>query len=116
MSADLACKLHALASTLVSKEARDLARAAAFALEVQAKQPDNRPSNRPFWIVMALDNPGLVERGLGSFVRQPDEATAKSEARRLAGIHGGRFAVLRAMHVIGWHEVQMDAADLQLPF
>jgi hypothetical protein len=116
MSFDLASKLHTLAGTLVSKDARDVARAAAFALEVQAKQPDKQPDNRPFWIVMAMDSPGPVQDGLNSYVRQPDEATAKSEARRLAGIHGGRFAVLRAMHVIGWHEVQMDAADLQLPF
>lgn len=116
MSADLARKLHWLAGTLEYETARDIARLAASALEVQAKQPSKQPDNQPFWIVMALDNPGPVERGLGSFVRQPDEATAKSEARRLAGIHGGRFGVLRAMHVIGWQEVQMDAADLQLPF
>jgi len=112
VSVDLARRMHELSNTLASREARDLVRGAACVLMEQAKQPDNQP----FWIVMAMDKLGPVEVRTGGLIRQPDEATAKKEARRLAGEYGGRFAVLRAMHVIGWQEVQMDAADLQLPF
>lgn len=116
MNVDLASQMHTLAETFSSKEIRDLVRAGAFALEGKLKQPGPQPDNQPFWAVMALDNPGPVERGISSFIRYPDEAAAKSEARRSASKYGGRWAVLRAMHTIGWQEVQMNAADLQLPF
>ncbi len=113
MSADLARRLRAIKLQLGTRdEAHFHLEAAAYLLETKPNQPDNAP----FWIVVALDDPNPGERGTRPYVRQPDEATAKKEARRLAGEYGGRFAVLRVMHVIGWQEVQMDAADLQLPF
>ena len=114
MITDLVCDLREMSRIYTNAApARQILLDAADALEAKGKLDTD---NKPFWIVMALDNRVPVERGLGGYVRQPDEATAKSEARRLAEIHGGRFAVLRVMSIIGWQEVQMDKADLEIPF
>lgn len=91
--------------TLDVGELRDLLRP-----ERSPVSPDPSAAGR-FWIVMALDRDGPCERGVTPYRRHAARSTARAEARRLAREHGGRFAVLQAVSVVGWTETEFVAPE-----
>lgn len=72
-----------------------------------------------FWIVMTVDNPGPVERGYDRYKKHGSEAIARNEARRLARQHGGRFATMECIAIVGWAERDFKKnpeSDDEIPF
>lgn len=66
-----------------------------------------------FWIVVSIDAAGPVERRGGHYYRHASLHAASAEARRLAYLHGGRFA---AMGVETVSECSTRGGDDPLPF